>query len=134
MKDLVGHLSGWMSDVDAAAIPREAADKFRGMVNFLKVSCEDVSMQMAFIERRVAEIKITRDLIREELQILTQSKPGGAPIAYSAIAVRVPPVKINNSTHETLRDASGSNIIIFNHPPPPSKGGNEEDKTSAKSC
>lgn len=71
MRALVDNFSGWMADVPARAISREAADEFWGMVNFLRDSCEDVTVQMAFLEGRVAESRFCK--FEKKLKILLQN-------------------------------------------------------------
>lgn len=123
-RQLVDHLSSWISDQNPNAFSKDAADDFWGMVSYLRDCCEDAAKQMAFLKGRLEE-RADMNLIRNELQLLTQERPS---TGYAAAAAHVPPVKINNQPRAPLINNLEPNVIIF-YPP---QENSEPSMTSAE--
>lgn len=66
--------NSWISDQDQSAFSKDAADDFLGMVSYLRDCCEDASKQMASLKGRLAVRAEMKNLIRNELQLLTQER------------------------------------------------------------
>lgn len=123
-RDLVDHLSSWICDQDPSAFSKDSADDFWGMISYLRDCWEDAAKHMTFLEARLAERADMKNIIRNDLQLLTQEKTRTPSTGYAAAAALVPPVKINNQTREPLIP----NVVIF-YPPEENR---EPSMTSAQ--